>query len=462
MLKWIIESCDKMSKPRRRLKPMVKQRIYESIIIINIIWVLLLAGYYGFRLVYYYHIEHQVVAKTNLLVDTLTLDKNVVAEGDGLYHEDNHYVYKGNVTNNYVYYSGLRWRIIGIDQDDHIRLVTDEAVTTLYYGSKGYQDSYIRNWLVPKDELEHTGIFLQNLNDANTFITTTSYCIDKMDDVKKVTCKEMKSDKVGLLSLSDYELAKGKNSYLNTGAAFYTTSTDTKHNPWIIGKDGSVITASTSGSSYDVRPTITLKKETVLYGGDGTLQNPYVIENRKKTTLIDVNVGEYIQFSGGRYRVIGKDESKVKLILDGTLNAFRSFDRESTFYDQNSYGSVAYYLNQYTIGTVEHPEWMKLGVFYTGSYNEDNDYDYLNTYTDHTEAYIGLAQVGDYFVSTYNDVYTLTPAIPDANTVVSITGGKLYADLISKEKDVRPVIFLDNTLKIMGTGTQDQPYEVNA
>lgn len=462
MLKWIIESCGKMAKTRRKLKPIVKQRIYQAVIIINILWIILLAGYYSFRLVYYYHVEHKTSAKTNLLVETITLDKNVVAEGDGLYHEGGTYIYKGAVKNNYVSYSGLSWRILGVDANGNIRMVTDEAMTTLYYGTKGYQDSYVRNWLVSQTGVEHTGIFLENLNDSSTLLTKTAYCDDTVTSAKDVTCRKKKNDMVALLSLSDYEDAKGKNSFLNNGLAFYTTSTDMKQNPWIVGQDGSITSVTTSGSSYDVRPVVTLKKDVVLYSGDGTPQNPYRIENKQKTTLKDINVGEYINYSGSRYRVIGTYEDKVKVALDGTLNTFRSFDRDITEYNQNRYGSVAYYLNQSVIGTYEHPEWLKPGIFYTGVYNEDNDYNYAGTYLAHTEAYIGLSQVGDYFVSAYNDVYTLTPAIPDANTVVSITGGKLYADIIDTEKDIRPVLFIDNTLKIAGTGTQDSPYEVSA
>lgn len=451
-----------MIKGKRRVKPIEKQRLYQTVIVINILWIVVLAFYYMFRFVYYYQMEHRTTAKTNLLADTITLDKNVVAEGSGLYHENGAYVYKGNVTNNYVFYSGLRWRILGVDEHDNIRMVTDEAMTTLYYGMAGYDHSYVRNWLIPVKELTHTGIFLHNLSDTSKLLTKTSYCNDKIKNAKYVTCKNKKNDTVALLSLSDYELAKGKNSFLNTGSAFYTISTDEKYHPWIVEKDGSIKNVTTTGSSYDVRPVITLNSNVVLYSGDGTLQNPYRIENKEKVLLKDIHVGEYIHYSKNRYRVIGVYDDKVKVVLDGTMNTFKSFDEESTEFDQNRYGSLAYYLNQYTIGNYEHPEWLKPGHFYTGTYDEDNDYNYYHTYTNQTEAYIGLPQVGDYFVATYNNIYTLTPAIPEANTVVSITDGKLYADMIEKEKDIRPVLFLDNALKISGAGTVDSPYEVNA
>lgn len=460
MLKWIIGSCDKMIK-RRRVKPIVKQRLYQAVIVINILWIVVLAFYYMFRFVYYYQMEHRTTAKTNLLADTITLDKNVVAEGSGLYHENGAYVYKGNVTNNYVYYSGLRWRILEVDENDNIRMVTDEAMTTLYYGMAGYDHSYVRNWLIPVKELTHTGIFLHNLSDTSKLLTKTSYCNDTIQNAKYVTCKDKKNDQVALLSLSDYELAKGKNSFLNTGSAFYTISTDEKYHPWIVDQDGSIKNVTTSGSSYGVRPVVTLNSSVVLYSGDGTLQNPYRIENKEKALLKDVNVGEYIYYSKNRYRVIGKYDDKVKVILDGTMNTFRIFDEESTEFDQNRYGSLAYYLNQSMIGNYEHPEWLKPGIFYTGTYNEDHDYNYYHTYSNQTDAYLGLPQVGDYFVATYNNIYTLTPALPDANTVVSITDGKLYADLIDTEKDIRPVLFLDNNLKISGSGTVDSPYEVS-
>ena len=53
---------------------------------------------------------------------------------------DNNYSYmggcytKGNPNNNYIWYSGFLWRIMGINADGTVRMIVDENVTVLPWG----------------------------------------------------------------------------------------------------------------------------------------------------------------------------------------------------------------------------------------------------------------------------------------------------------------------------------------
>lgn len=59
--------------------------------------------------------------------------------------------FKGYPVNNFLWYSGFLWRIMGINADGSIRLITDETVTSIPWGATGtaknYEDSYVKDWL---------------------------------------------------------------------------------------------------------------------------------------------------------------------------------------------------------------------------------------------------------------------------------------------------------------------------
>ena len=54
---------------------------------------------------------------------------------------------KGTTTKNYIWYNGFMWRIMGINNDGTVRLITDESVVTLSHGeyNAGTYESYATN-----------------------------------------------------------------------------------------------------------------------------------------------------------------------------------------------------------------------------------------------------------------------------------------------------------------------------
>ena len=452
-------------KKKRRLKRSIKLKLYQSIILINVCWILLLVGYYGYRLVYFYKMEHKSESETGMLVDNLILDKNIVVEGDGLYEDDGKYIYKGNVDNNYIYYNGLLWRIVSIDKQHNMKLITEENVTSLVYGNNGYLKSPIRNWLIPTKNVNHTGIFLNNLKEFNKYQVSGETCIDVISNVKKTTCKKKEKEFSGLLSLSEYEEARGKNSYLNNGLVFYTSSVNKDNEVYVISKDGEIITEKSGATGF--RAMITLKNNVKLVSGDGTANLPYQVKDEKVDTLKDAYVGQYVTISNSKYRIISNDSNVIKLALEGVIKNDHEFDPESVEFNPESYDNIAYYLNNELINNNKEKSKLIESTYYTGAYNEENHYNYLKTYSDSVKSLIGFLQVGDYFLANYNNVYTLTKATvsKDAdnytdNTIITISSNRIYGDLPTSVKDIRPVISLKGDLKVSGSGTKDKPYEV--
>ncbi len=122
---------------------------------------------------------------------------------------------KGKPNNNYIWYSGFLWRIMGINADGTVRLITDENVTAIPYheSSSNWDDSYAKDWL--------NNYFYPRLKGNNLIIEQT-WCSETTTDSSsaRTTCENNLSTetaKVGLLTLDEYNLAGGSSSYLDIG-----------------------------------------------------------------------------------------------------------------------------------------------------------------------------------------------------------------------------------------------------
>ena len=134
---------------------------------------------------------------------------------------DNNYSYmggcylKGNPNNNYIWYSGFLWHIMGINADGTIRMIVDETVTAIPWGStnnaNNYDVSYIKEWL---------NDYFYNRLKGNDIIVEQTWCseITTSSSSARTTCTNNLTTtpaKVGLISLDEYNLASGTNSYLD-------------------------------------------------------------------------------------------------------------------------------------------------------------------------------------------------------------------------------------------------------
>ena len=108
------------------------------------------------------------------------------------------YRYKGDVDDNYLYYSGLMYRIIEVDKDNNVRAISEESVTLMYPGfDKGYNDSYINKWLNLSDK-EYSGIFEKTLYNTDKYLSNNYYCSNTVDDIENIKCEETIDYKISL------------------------------------------------------------------------------------------------------------------------------------------------------------------------------------------------------------------------------------------------------------------------
>lgn len=396
---------------------MNKQKIFN---IISFVIIIISFIIYTTRFIYFYKIEHTNYQESNYLVDKVK---------DNL-KDDIYYNYiKGNVENNYVYYSNQYFRIFKIE-DNKLVLVTDDIIASLIYGSSNYKESYIYNYL---------NDYYLNLN--TDYLTKTKLCISEVKNNNQ-NCEEELEENIGLLSYYDYKMVGANESYLNIGKYYWTLTKSSNNKVWYIFDKGGISDTNFDNKAYGIRPVITLKEDTLYKKGNGTKEDPYIIEDQNK-----IGVGSYIKYSDRLFRIISvlddgyiiSAQDSIKNIFSYTSNKFKKNDYQSAYYYLNN---VYYY--ELDSSLILDNNW------YIGEYISD----YKDVYSEYVSAKVGMANISDLFIS---NTLTLTPS---NEMVIYKEEGNLKKYDIDEVLDIKPLIKISKDFNTSGSGTIEDPYEV--
>lgn len=421
-----------------------KEKIFRfcSVIFLSSLFI-----FFSFRLVYNYMKEQ----KANSLIDNGMLSTKIInsLKKENYLYNDNKYILKDLVENNYVSYSGILWRIVSVD-DGKIKLVSDENVTVLPFG-KNYDESNVIKWL--------NSTFKSNLTQPDLFITEFDSCVNNVDKIEKSDCNNSKNY-VSLLSMNDYIDAGANNSYLNNNTYFWLSALN-ESEPWYVFDNGGLKTDS-NNHIYGVRPVIVLNDIDYIYG-NGTKSSPYIISNEPVDTLSEIELGSYIDYSGYTWKVVSKDETSVKVVLSTPLKLNdeeikKIYSKKYNYYNLNDSTGIAYYLNHTFYNTLKDKKYLKKGDFYIGKFDT---YDLEELYNEKVNAYVGLLTVGDIFVTQNIDMYLLSSVTDDNTIPVLNENNSLFYNFISYESGIKPVIYLDNKAEVKGgMGDESYPFEL--
>lgn len=424
----------------------------QSLFIVgSIMFLLCIISYFGFRFFYYYK-EDNKVNDSKMLRDIIinSIDKYSISNNIELIN--NEYRYIGNPTNNYVKYRGYLWRIIKINDDNSITMITDDTIISLSYNN-------IYEWLNTNDT-KYSGIFLNTLNNED--LNTNKTCIDSFDNLEDANCFEFNEDyMIGQLSVDTYISVGGNNSYLNNGTNYWTSNDSNTDSSWYITSDGKVNTDKKT-TKHGIRPVITIKKDATVIQGVGTYEKPYLIENRDIKTLKDIYVGEYLVYNDTKWRVIAIDKDKIKIastdyIKDNDKDLSIQFDQTNNIITNKT--NLLNYLNTTYYNTLNNKEYLIKGSYYTGAYSLiDNDYKQI--FDSSITTYIGILSVSEPFAYELVDTYLLTPSTSNDLTIYTVNSNKsLYENSVTSLNKIRPALYLKNNITITeGHGSNTNPY----
>ena len=398
---------------------------------------------------------------------------------------------------NYVWYSGKLWRITAIYPDGTMKMITDDVITTIDYGSNVnfYTDastsSYMYQWL--NEDFLSTLYNYENIivTDASWNAAQTSSVSTKPSETTLVTAP------VGLLNsyeyYKSYENTSYNNGYLNIHYIWWLLNPYSSSNVWLVNNyDGNADNDSSSGFAYGARPSINLQSGITINGGTGTSSDPYTISGDKETitagtTLLNTRVsGEYVKFDGEIYRIVEIDDNTTKLNKmdyvrdesDAVIGKY--FSSSTTFGNGSSDTYWDYYLNNTWYNSISetYKNMLVEGTYYLGTTSSNykgaicatasntvTTADCSKT-TSIWTGNVGLPRYGEMFASqqgsgssSSESMWLITPS--SGVWLISGLGGAHYYSTYNV-REARPSINLQSSVKITGgLGTKSSPYEIS-
>ena len=450
-----------MAKIRRRLK------ITSVLIALNILVLFVIVIFYLTRLIIYYNKEHNTEVESNLIVDSIIEKRSYTDLDNGLIYDDNTktYTFKGKVDNNYLEYSGVLFRILSVNENNEVKAVAENILTILYGNLKnGFEKSNINTWL-NKSTINHSGIFENNLFDSDKLLINTTMCVDKINDLTKITCnKKNTQNKIGILSLNDYYVSGGKESFLNIGDTYFLNTLNSEGANYYVTSTGDIALDNTNKKALGIRAVITISGSSEIISGDGSKEKPYNIETHEVKKISDAYVGNYVEYSNLTFKIIDRDNDKVKIaqsevVKENDKVIFKKFGSDNT-YSLNK-DNVGYYLNNTYYKTLKNNKYIVKNNWPTGQLNSET-LNYVDTYKTSLSANVGMLSLGDMYIDEVENIFLLSKGIGDAKMIDVISPEKnLFGDLVTSTYNLRPCLYLNSNLDIIsGDGSEKSPFVV--
>lgn len=373
----------------------------------------------------------------------------------------NHY-FKNKVDNNYVTYSNILWRIIRINADNSVTLISENPLVSLAYKEEvNFKESYLNKWLNITEEEENTGILEYNLNNPDKYLLKNETCLDVVDKLSNQLCKTTYTNKyLGLMSTSDYVNTGAETSFINNNTKFYLSNTTDTNKIWYI-TDTNKVSYSDGTDLIGLRPVITVKGNINIVSGNGTLNSPYTFESEKSM------FGAYVKLGEDIWRIYQVNKDTINLVSNNLLKLNneameRIYTNKGYSYDSRKWNTLAYYLNNTYLNSLSYKDKIELNNWANGYYGADNNYNYKEALADTKDAYVGLLNITNTRLNNeLKNYFLMTGSTKNGSLVyLASNNGTIYPTSSDEKNYVLPTITIKKELLTKGEGTIDSPLEM--
>ena len=404
---------------------------------------------------------------------------------------------------NYVWYSGKLWRITAVYPDGTMKMITDDIITSIAYNQSGNSSfytsetdkSYMYQWLNED--------FLDTLyNYENIIVTDSKWNASEAPDIiTKLPETTVITAPVGLLNTYEYYMsyknASDEKSYLLINYDWFLLNPVGIHIWHIDYLDRS---NSDFGANYrfGVRPTVNLNTNITFLSGNGTKEDPYILNGDKEkaipnTTLNTRISGEYVTFNNELYRIVSVENGITKLNKNDYIRDDNNEIIEKLFASTSNFGAASntqndnywdYYLNNtwYNLLNSTYKNMMVKGNYYLGTISNNKDYKLAICKTEGLETtlncektssiwagYVGLPRYGEMFASQQGvgifdseGIWLVTPYSSSNSWMIDSANFLNDESIMDNIRAVRPSITLKSTIKITGgQGTKQNPFSLS-
>ena len=428
--------------------------------------------------------EYKVIYKAKDKMNNVTKIERVVKVTKNLTRiaqnatKDTEGYYKGNVTNNYVQFSGMLFKIVKANEDKTVMLISEDNIANLRYDDEEYENSNIDKYL--------NDVFLKAIYD-DSYLVEKEYCVgnvENFDDINSSCNKKIKRKAV-LLSIDEFVKTFNGNESQLCNFIHYTLSNKVAGNTINVNnEEKSCLSNVTEATIPVVKPVITLKANLPIISGAGDIKNPYKLEDYEYGKIGDNLenriIGEYVNYSNTNFRIIEKNDKGVVLIgVDGLKRTFEG-DSNSKFievqlpegkeyaFNPEDKDNIGYIINNTYINYIN--ESAIIANEYTVPINESGK-EYNEAESAKITAKISLPKTYDLFSSIQvidnGYLYLYLDKSVDSNKAFYLNrlDGLVHEAGLNEnmygEYCIKPVITISKDLKIKkGNGTAYNPYYI--
>ncbi len=248
--------------------------------------------------------------RSKTLADVILENEEVVEKGSGLYEMNDEYVFRGELVDNYVEFADNLWRILSIDEDNRIRIIDMERPWRVNWDDRLNTETWrrdgVNNFLDFDTQHSNMKYYLDRVIEQQHYLGSSDLqklvyvdlCIgdretDETDMTGKVECREVAEDSVaGLLAIYEFLRISLEEECKHTGSVAcenynflakeggstwtITPIADTTDRVYYITPER--VASSPASRRRPIRPVFTLNENILFTRGEGTEENPYVVE----------------------------------------------------------------------------------------------------------------------------------------------------------------------------------------
>lgn len=253
---------------------------------------------------FYPYLNCGTAYKSTKLSDKI-IEDNLVTTGDGLYTDNNEFVFRGEYPKNYVKFDDKMWQIIKINEDKSIKLISlekklDKVVWDDRYNQEkdGYvgindfnvsrileelKDGYEKNAYVSKKNkklLTKQSWCVGKITESEIPIISINICDNTYDDlyVGLINIKEVLQPSIDKNCITTDSTSCTNYNYLYRIDTGWTLNASNDNSYIVFNSSDGIISTRNAASSDTIRPVININNNILYKSGNGTQESPYVIE----------------------------------------------------------------------------------------------------------------------------------------------------------------------------------------
>ena len=381
--------------------------------------------------------------------------------------------YVGENPNNYIYFSNMVFRIVGLNGDD-VKIVADKDIANVNYDG-------IDEWF---------NYYEEHLTDASKkLIVESKYCnmaiTDSTTDTTQCSSYSEKK-KFSLLSVDDINRSipsKEESGYLEMDTITWLSNSKDNNNAYanrvyFYGTNKNIMSFE-KVHNFGVRPVITIKGSSLIISGTGTINNPYKLKDYVKAKPnVELNTrlsGEYINYGGMLWRIVDVNKDGTTRVIceqslyDDTEPVIIMPDASLTgnlTYNPKQNGNIGYIINNRSSEFIDTKYFVNHEIevpIYKGEPNYKKE-----TETKKYETKVSAPNMYEMFSATTDDpeifsywfVNSTISEIenPGMSEIGAVMSGE---DSTYETYGIRPVAyFASNVIISSGKGTKQKPFKV--